>query len=287
MLSILTVHYNSGPRLRAWVQSLVEHAPRVEHEIVVVDNASTDGSADFLRDGPLPAGLRVLWLPRNRLYTAAMNAAFREAKGDRLLLLNPDVRPLPGSIDALLARLDSEPSVGAVAGQTLRPEDGRFEKYVNRLPRPYDIYLTQFVRREKAERNEGFRRYHMLDDDLSTVADVPQPAGHCILLRRDAVGDELMSPDFGLFFSDVEVATKLARAGRRILLEPAAQFVHDHDRTPRPPSATSLLVDLDYYTGCARYFRKYWGTGAALQVKVLFGARLLGRLALVDRKSVV
>lgn len=281
LLSILTVNYNSGPRLAAWLESIAAHPPSVPYEIVVAENASTDGSADFLRE-KLPRGVRVLWLPKNRLYTAAMNAAFLEAKGERVLLLNPDVRPLPGAIDALLARLDTSPEVGAVAGQTLRPADMGFEKYVNRFPRPYDIYLTQFVARAKAERNAGFRRYHMLDDDFSGAREVEQPAGHCILLRRELFSGEPMSRDLGLFFSDVEMATKIARAGKRIVLDPAARFVHDHDWTIRPPSETSLLVDLDYYVGCARYFRRYRGVGAALQVKLLFGARLFGRLVVVE-----
>lgn len=281
MLSILTVNYNSGPRLAAWLEAIARHPPSVPYEIVVAENASTDGSADFLRKGA-PPGVRVLWLPRNLLYTAAMNEAFAASAGDRLLLLNPDVRPMPGSIDALLARLDADPTLGAVAGATLRPEDLTFEKYVNRFPRPYDVYLTQFVRRERAERNAGYRRYHMLDDDFSAAREVPQPAGHCLLVRRGLFPDGFLGAEFGLFFSDVELATKIHRAGKRIVLDPAARFVHDHDRATRPPSATSLLVDLDYYTGCARYFRKHVGVGAWLQVKLLFGARLLGRLLLVE-----
>lgn len=284
MLSILTVNYNSGPRLKAWCEDLAAHPPSVPYEVVIVENASTDGSADFLRRDP-PARVRVLWLPKNRLYTAAMNAAYGDANGDTMLLLNPDVRPRPGAIDAMLARLESDASIGAVAGQTLRPDTMAFERYVNRLPRPYDIYLTQFVARGKAERNAGFRRYHMLDDDLDGVCDVEQPAGHCFLIRRDIFGEALMSDGFGLFFSDVEVATKIALAGKRIVLEPTAQFVHDHDRTTRPPSETSVLVDLDYYEGCARYFRLYRGLGAWLQVKLLFGARLLGRLVVIELPS--
>lgn len=281
MLSILTVSYNSGHRLKAWLDALTTDPPQTPHEIVIAENASTDGSADFLR-GPLPPYVKVVWLPRNRLYTGGANAAFAASKGELVLYLNADVRPLPGAIDALVSRLRSDPTAGGVAGATLRPSDMTFEKYVNRFPRPYDLYLTNFVRREKAERNAGFRRYHMLDDDLSQPCEVPQPAGHCILLRRELLPDPPMDAGFGLFFSDVEVATHVYRSGRRILLDPAARFVHDHDRTSRPASERSLLVDLDYYTGCARYFRRYVGLGAALQVKLLFGARLLGRLLLVE-----
>lgn len=280
-LTIAVLNYNAGYRLRQAVDSLVLHPPATEHQIVVVDNVSTDGSADFLRAGPLPPRVRFVQSRANLGFTGGYNRAFAESTGEYFMTMNADLAARPGSVDALVRRLDEDPTLGGVAGATVSPK-GEFEKYVNRFPTVRDVYLTNFVRREKAERDEGYRRYHMVGEDFSKPIEVPQPAGHLMMVRRSLFPEGLMSPDFCVFWSDVELARKIHLRGRRVVHFPDAPFVHDHDWTRKSATERSLLVDLDWYVGCGRYFRKYEGRRAYAQVKATFGARLLGRLLLVE-----
>lgn len=279
-LSVAIVNYNAGYRLRQCIESIARHAPSVPYEVLVVDNDSKDGSADFLASWPDPR-VRLVRNAHNLGFTGGYNQAFGLTTGEYFLFFNADQMATPGFFDTLVRHMDEDPSLGGATGHSTSPR-GDFEKYLNRFPRPYDLYLTNFVPREKAERNAGYRRYHMLGEDFSGPVEVPQPAGGCLLVRRALFPDGLMSPEFGIFFSDVEVARRIHAQGKRIVVYPDAPFVHDHNWTKKPTTPASLLVSLDYYVGCARYFRKYDGLGAYLQVKLLFGARLLGRLLLVE-----
>lgn len=279
-LSVAIVNYNAGHRLRQCLESIARHPPSVPYEIVVVDNDSKDGSVDLLRGWNDPH-VRVVRNAHNLGYTGGYNQAFQLTTGEYFLFFNADQLATPGFFDNLVRHMDEDATLGGATGHSMSVK-GEFEKYVNRFPRPYDLYLTNFVRREKAEKNEGFRRYHMVDVDFSRSVEVPQPAGGCLLVRRALFPEGLMSPIFGIFFSDVEVARKIYDRGKRIVVFPDAPFVHDHNWAAKPVTSNGLLVNLDYYVGCARYFREYDGYGAYLQVKLLFGARLLGRLLLVE-----
>lgn len=279
-VSIAILNYNSGYRLRQSVEAILKDPPALEHEVLVVDNASRDGSADFLREKPLP-NVRFIESPVNHGFTGGYNLAFREARGEYFMTMNADLFPKPGAVDALARHLDEDASLGAAGGYVIDPE-GRFEKYLNRFPRVRDLYLTRFLPHEKAMEDEGYRHYHMVGEDFERPVEVPQPAGHLLMVRKALYPEGLMSDEFGVFFSDVEMARKVYLKGKRIMVFPDAPFVHDHNHAKRPQSETGLLVDLDWYVGCGRYFRKYEGYGAYLKVKALFGARLLGRLLLVE-----
>src|SRR3954464_15598135 len=121
-LAIVIVNFNARETLDSCLQSLASVPPVTSHEVVVVDNASTDGSAALVRDR-WPA-IRLLKQPVNRGFAAANNAAIRETSGELILLLNNDTLVPAGAIDALVARLDANPEA-AVAGPRL--VDGRGE----------------------------------------------------------------------------------------------------------------------------------------------------------------
>lgn len=280
-LSIAILNYNAGYRLRQAVESVARFPPSCEYEVVVIDNDSKDGSWEFMRDWRDPR-VRFVKNAWNLGFTGGYDQAFAMTSGEYFCIFNADYAATAGFFDNLVKHLDADPTLGAAAGHSMSPK-GEFEKYVNRFPRPYDVYLANFVRREKAERNAGYRRYHMMGEDFSGPVEVPQPAGGCMMVRRSVFPEGLMSGDtFGIFFSDVEISRKIHDRGLRTVVFPDAPFVHDHNWTKRPPSQQGLLVDLDYYVGCARYFRKYDGYGAYVKVKLLFGARLLGRLFVIE-----
>src|SRR5688500_8099525 len=106
-LSIIIVTYNSRGEIDACLESLVSRAPAVDHEIVVVDNASPDGTADAVRTRW--SGVRVIDAGGNIGFAAANNAGIRQTFGELVLLLNPDTVVRAGVIDALVAALDARP----------------------------------------------------------------------------------------------------------------------------------------------------------------------------------
>src|SRR5262249_32099701 len=105
------VSFNTRTDLQRCLASLHQPAPAASHEIIVIDNASTDGSAQAAREWPR---VRVIESADNRGFAAANNAGIRQSAGRTLLLLNPDPIGPPGAIDRLLAELDRHPDAAAI-----------------------------------------------------------------------------------------------------------------------------------------------------------------------------
>ncbi|HZW72206.1 MAG TPA: glycosyltransferase, partial [Caldimonas sp.] len=123
MLSIIIVSFNARADLERCLASLHDAPPHMPHEILVVDNASTDGSAGAARRWP---DVRVIENRANVGFSAANNAGIRASRGDLLLLLNSDTVAPAGAIDTLVAELAAE-SDAAVAGPRLVDDQGRPE----------------------------------------------------------------------------------------------------------------------------------------------------------------
>ena len=107
MMSIIVVSFNTRADLMACLLSLKKAPPTMDHEIIVVDNASSDGSVQAVERIP---GVRVIQMGRNAGFAAANNAGIRESRGDLLLLLNSDTLVAPGAINRLVARLRATPT---------------------------------------------------------------------------------------------------------------------------------------------------------------------------------
>ncbi len=123
-LSIVIVTYNSRADIDRCLSSLVEHPAAIDHEIVVVDNASTDGTAADMRQRW--TGARVIDAGANLGFARANNLGIQQTRGELILLLNPDTIAPAGSIDRLIAALDARPDA-AIAGPRLVNGDGRAE----------------------------------------------------------------------------------------------------------------------------------------------------------------
>ncbi|MHB1262548.1 MAG: glycosyltransferase family 2 protein [Thermoplasmatota archaeon] len=280
VLSLALVNYNSGYRLRQCLEAIGRHPPTCPYEVIVVDNASRDGSADFLREAALP-NVRAIFSPINLLFTGGVNLAHAEASGEFFMILNPDLIALEGSFDALVRHLQHDATIGAIGGYTLT-KGLVFERYINSFPTPAGVALTHFGKGLAWTRSRAaYRRYHMDGEDFDLPREAPQPAGGCFIIRASLFEGRLLDPGFGIFWSDVELARKAWRSGSRIMVFPDARFIHDHDATPRTPNRRNLLINLDFFVGSSLYFRLYEGAWPAFRLKLLLAAGLVASAFLI------
>ena len=147
-LSIIIVTYNSTAEIDACLGSLVQHPPATDHEIVVVDNASSDGTAAAIRSRW--HGVRVIDAGANLGFARANNVGIQQTFGSLILLLNPDTSVPAGAIDTLVAELDARPDA-AVAGPRLVDVDGRVELSFGRMLSP----LVELRQKFLVERSKG------------------------------------------------------------------------------------------------------------------------------------
>ena len=224
-LSIVIVSFNARADLQACLLALKKGPPSMDHEILVVDNASLDGSADAAERIP---GVRVIRMERNAGFSAANNAGIRQSRGDLLLLLNSDTLSPPGAIDRLVERLLAT-DAAAVAGPRLVDAAGAPELSFGRMISPLNEFRQK--RRTKAWIAAETRREQFVD----------WVSGACLLVRRaDAEAAGLFDERFFLYTEDVDFCHAVRRLGRKVLFTPAAEITHlrGRSRAAQPEAST-------------------------------------------------
>jgi GT2 family glycosyltransferase len=220
-LDIVIVSHNTRDALLACLSSIAEHPPSTLGRVFVVDNASSDGSADAVRSH-WPA-VHVLTLESNAGFGAANNAAIRASSATLVLLLNSDTVVGAGTLDALVARLVA--TGATAAGPRLVDGQGRFEISYGRMLSPINE-LIQLVRRRAAESHLRVAKTYVAGL-LSEERDVDWISGACLLVRRAAALEAgLFDERFFLYEEDVDFCAALRARGGRILFTPQAQIVH-------------------------------------------------------------
>ncbi len=222
-LSIVIVSFNARTDLEACLASLAANPPSLDHDILVIDNASADGSADAAR----AAGVRVIALERNAGFAAANNAGIRETRGELILLLNSDTVVPPGAIDSLVARLRAVPDA-AVAGPGLRDGAGRPELSFGGMISPLNEW------RQKR------RTPDWIDRETAREQFVDWVSGACLLVyRADAERAGLLDERFFLYTEDVDFCHAIRRLGRKVLFTPVATITHlrGRSRASRPDAS--------------------------------------------------
>jgi GT2 family glycosyltransferase len=245
-LGIVIVNFNGRGHLEGCLASLAAHPPRTPHEIVVVDNASTDGSADIARDRP---GIRLIELPVNVGFSAGNNAGIRATAGELILLLNSDTIVARGALDALVARLDATPAA-AVAGPRLVDADGDPELSFGPMLSPWAELRQKAVVSLYARDVGPVRRW--VGRVTSREHFVDWVTGACLLVRRQAAESVgLLDERFFLYTEDVDFCASIRAAGWKVLFTPASVVVHLRGRSrataPRTMEGAYRRSQLAFY----------------------------------------
>jgi GT2 family glycosyltransferase len=265
-LSIIIVNWNARDLLLACLQSIFTTAEGLALEVFVIDNASTDGSADAVRAAWPP--VTVVENADNPGFSTANNQGLRRSRGRYALLLNPDTEVRPGALRTLVAFLDNHPSVGA-CGAKLLNSDGTIQKSTSRLPSLWTEFADKFCFNVLSRWNLG----GYLTRAYAQTQPVGFATGACLLLRRtalDAVG--LLDEDMFMYFEDSDLCARLWAAGWPVYLVPEAEVIHHHGRSA---SRNRARVTLEHRRSQLRYYRKHHGRGSVAAIKTL----ILGRIA--------
>ena len=236
-LSIVIVSYNARADLERCLDSLVRHKPRVDHEILVVDNASVDDTVTAVR--ARWTGVRLIEAGANLGFSKGNNLGIRQSFGELILLLNGDTIVPPGAIDTVVAVLDSRPDV-AVVGPRLVDAHGRAELSFGRMISPLNEVRQKLRVRGNVERLTSRER------------EVDWVSAACLLVRRaDAEAVGLLDERYFMYTEDVDFCAAIRARGRKVLFTPATQIVHLRGRSrrtaPGPAEAAYRRSQLAFY----------------------------------------
>lgn len=251
-LSIVIVSFNARTDLVACLRSLADAPPSVAHDIVVVDNASSDGSPEAAR----AAGVQVIALDRNVGFAAANNVGIRATRGDGILLLNNDTVVPAGAIDALCGRLRAVPDA-AVAGPRLIDATGRPELSFGRMLSPWNELRQKTVGRLYDRGWPPVER--MVRRAVTTEHVVDWVSGACLLVWRvDAEAVGLLDERYFLYTEDADFCHAVRARGRKVLFTPAAEVVHLRGRSRAAQPAASRAAYRRSQIAFYEKHHRYW-----------------------------
>jgi hypothetical protein len=272
-LSVIVVNWNTKELLRRCLKTLQRASAGLKGhiEILVVDNASTDGSPDMIRDEFDQVVL--VTNDHNIGFARANNQALAAARGEYLMLLNPDTELNPEALSRLVTFMRLHAAVGA-AGPRLSNPDGTLQVSCSRTP----TIVREFWRLFHLERLYPLAAYprSLWDSDHELEVEVVQ--GACIVLRRRALEDVgLLDEDFFMYTEETDLCYRLTKAGWQISWVPWASVLH-HGGQSTKQAPRAMFIEL--YASKVQFFRKHYGGAATMGYKLVLGLASVARIAL-------
>jgi N-acetylglucosaminyl-diphospho-decaprenol L-rhamnosyltransferase len=259
-LSVVIVSWNVRDLLRACLRSVSRSwgTDPVGLEVLVVDNASTDGSAAMVR-AEFPATV-LIENSVNTGFTVGNNQAIACARGRYVLLLNPDTEVLSDALRAMVACLDSHLDIGAL-GPRLLNADRTVQSSRRRFPTFRTALVESTVLQQWWPDNAILRRFYVQDRSDAEFQDVDWVVGASMLARHEAI-EEIggLDESFFMYSEEMDWCYRLKQAGWRVAYMPQAQVVHYGGESSRQVAAAQHI---HFQRSKIRYFRKHWGSGYA------------------------
>lgn len=259
MFTAVIVAWNSGEWLGRCHRSLQAGHSNAAFQVILVDNASSDGSPQRLaRDF---SAVELIINEQNGGFARACNQGIRRARGRYVLLLNPDVIVGEGALDAMVAFMDDHPEVGILGPRLLNPDGSRqhscrlFPTYSAALFNRTSL-LTRFF-----PRNRFSRRYLQSGRNPNQVEEVDWVSGACMLVRREAIKDVgLLDEAFFLHCEDVDWCKRMWAKGWKVVYFPKAEMTH---RIGHSTSQAPFRTVIEQNKSIWRYYKKYFPRGPA------------------------
>jgi N-acetylglucosaminyl-diphospho-decaprenol L-rhamnosyltransferase len=266
LLSYCVVNTDGRELLLACLAAIERTRPaEVEAEVIVLDNASRDGSADAVR--ALGGPIRLIERERRRGKAENDTALLQQARGRYCLLLNEDTEIRSGAAEALLAALEADPAA-AVAGARLLAPDGRPQDCAFRLPGLATALAGALF----------LHRWFTVQSKGETTREVGWVQSSTILVRRQAAeGVGWLDADFFVYSDETDFCKRLRDAGWRVLWVPAAEALHHHQLGSELSAGDRRIVE--FHRNRDHYLRKHKGRPAALALRPLLALPYLLRAA--------
>jgi hypothetical protein len=253
-ISVVIVAWNAKHYLELCLESLAAAPPRRSLEIFVVDNASTDGSAEMI-EVRFP-NVKLIRSSENLGFSRGNNVAIRQCQGRYIALVNPDVIVFPGCLDALADFLDQNPNVGNVGPRVFNP-DMTQQSTCRRFPTLWNNFCDAAGLATRFKNTRFFAGEHMFYFSHDRTLKVDVLVGCFSFIRReafDAVG--LLDENLFMYGDDVDWCRRCWNAGWEVVFYPGAQAIHDRGKTTAPYPVRFAVAQ---QRSVLYYWSKYYG----------------------------
>jgi hypothetical protein len=275
--SLVIVNWNAGAALRGCLASVFSGEGADQDQVILVDNASTDGSQQGLT-ATYPA-LELIQNARNVGFARAVNQGLRAARAPFAVLLNPDVVLEPSAVSRLVEFMTTHPEAGA-AGPRLLDRDGAIQGSARRDPSAWTALFGRSAPLTRLFPNNPVsqRELPALSADVAVPIEVDWVSGACLIARRMAWEKTgLLDERFFLFWEDADWCRRFRQAGWRVYYVPTAGGTHFVGVSRARRRLGSIR---DFHVSAYRYYRKHQARHALHPLSLLVGTGLLASMAL-------
>jgi len=258
-LSIVIVSYNVKKLLKDCLESIFNFQFSIfNYEVIVVDNASSDGSAGFIKSLIINGltNLKLIENKENLGFAKANNLGAKNSKGEFILFLNPDTKVCPGSLDKIVEFLETHPDVGVVGPQFLNA-DGSFQPSIGVYPSILSLVLDKpidFLERRLSLVRPFLGFFSVKYKKFFKPSPVDWVSGAALICRRQ-VWEELNGFDekFFMYFEDVDFCFRAKKAGWKVYHLPESKIFHLRGKSQPAKSRKKAKI---YYQSQDYYFQK-------------------------------
>lgn len=267
-LSIIVVSYNVRDLLLNCIKSIINTVANIDYEIIIVDNASDDGSAAAVREAFTQ--LQVIANRENLGFASANNQGYAVSKGEFLLLLNPDTVAKPNAIKTVVDFLRKTPDAGMAACRLLNP-DGSLQKSIRPLPSIKEQILRALLLDHFLYRgywNTTYYRSHSFAIGYCT--------GAYMMIRREALSEmHLLSPEFFMYSEEKDLALRLRKRGWKTYFVPFGEVIHYGEQST---SQTEEKMFLELQRSQVKFFWRHYKNFHAWALALTWGLVLFSNL---------
>src|SRR3984957_1633789 len=270
-ISVVIVGWNAKHYLELCLESLAAAPPRRSMEIIVVDNASADGSAEMI-EARFPH-VKLIRSSENLGFAKGNNVAIRQCQGRFVALVNPDVIVFPDCLDALADFLDQNPKVGNVGPRVLNP-DMSLQSSCRRFPTLWNNFCSAAGLATAFKNSRFFAGEHMFYFPHDRTLPVDVLVGCFSMIRREAFDDVgLLDEDLFMYGDDVDWCRRCWKAGWQVVFFPGAKAIHDRGKTTAPYPVRFAVAQ---QKSVLHYWRKHHGFWGEIGIRsIMFSHHLI------------
>lgn len=254
-LSITIVNYNTKDLLRQCIKSIYEQTKEISFEIIVVDNASNDGSVEMLKS-EFPE-VKIIANKENLFFTRAHNQALRVSKGRYLMILNSDTIVLNSAFDKLVKFMDEHPECGACGPKLLNP-DMSLQRSSDRLP-TFLYALFEVLLINTVWKNNPVKNYRIYSKwDRNTTKEVDSVGGSCMVVRKEVVEKiGLLDQNFIAYWEEIDWCKRIIETGDKVYYITEAKIVHYWQVSMN--KLRKEKKEKIFYNSMLYYYKKHFG----------------------------
>ena len=267
-LSIIVVTYNSRRHVRDCLESIQRTSGSIRHEVIVVDNASQDGTPDIIRN-EFPK-VHLIANLENSGFAPGCNQGISQSQGDYILLLSPDTVVLPETLSTLLKEIKQSPETGLLGCRLLNTDSSLQQSFGFEVTIGNEIVRKFFLNSWK---NGLLPPVGWLLSSLhSRRREVDWVKGTCKFIRRQALLDaKLMDETFFIYLEDADLCLRLRQLSWKVCYTPEAEVIHFGGGSVRSNPERSAL---EYRKSQLYYFKKHLGVKSLKTLKLYLGFKI-------------